>query len=99
MVLTRRLAWQKNNLGKHHPKVARTREDMGLVYSDQSKFDDALREYEEALRIQMATLGKNHPRVAATRSNMASVYKEQSKFSKQRVVDLIGGMLGKTLGD
>ena len=39
---------------------------MGIVYRKQSKFTDALREYEEALRIEMATLGKNHPEVATT---------------------------------
>ena len=44
-------------------------------------FTDALREYEEALRIEMATLGKNHPEVATTRSNMASVYSKQSKLA------------------
>ena len=47
---------------------------MGNVYLNQSKFADALREYEEALRIEMATLGKNDPVVATTRSSMSSVY-------------------------
>ena len=68
-------------LGKDHPSVATTRADMGMVYSEQSKFADALREYEEALRIEMAALGKNHPEVATTRSNMASVYSKQSKLA------------------
>ena len=54
---------------------------MGNVYRKQSKFTDALREYEEALRIEMATFGKNHPEVATTRSNMASVYSKQSKLA------------------
>ena len=54
---------------------------MASVYSKQSKLADALREYEEALRIEMAALGKNHPEVATTRSNMASVYSKQSKLA------------------
>ena len=53
-VLKRRVEWRKKALGKDHPDVAHTRDSMGLVYSEQSKFDDALREYEEALRIKMA---------------------------------------------
>ena len=42
-------------LGKDHPEVAATRGKMGIVYRKQSKFTDALREYEEALRIEVAT--------------------------------------------
>ena len=53
---------------------------MGNVYLKQSKFADALWEYEEALRIEMATLGKDHPNVAGTRNNMGLVYTDQSKF-------------------
>ena len=60
-------------LGKDHPEVARTRSNMGEVYENQSKFDDALREYEEALRIRMATLGKIHPDVVTTRRIIARV--------------------------
>ena len=52
-----------------------------LSTSQQSKFTDALREYEEALRIEMATLGKNYPEVATTRNNMGIVYLKQSKFA------------------
>ena len=54
---------------------------MGKVYRKQSKFANALWEYEEALRIEMATLGKNHPEVATTRSNIGNVYLKQSKFT------------------
>jgi len=42
-------------------------------------FADAMREYEESLRIKMAALGKNDPSVVTTRSNMGSVYFKQSK--------------------
>ena len=54
---------------------------MGNVYLKQSKFADALREYEEALRIEMATLGKNHPDVVTTRSTRGHVYLKQYKFA------------------
>ena len=40
-----------------------------------------MREYVEALRIEMATLGKNHPEVATTRNNMGNLYRKQSKFA------------------
>ena len=46
----------------------------------QNKFTDALREYEEAVRIDMATLGKNHPEVATIRSNMGNIYLNQSSL-------------------
>ena len=41
-------------LGKNPPEVATTRSNTGNVYLNQSKFADALREHEEALRIKMA---------------------------------------------
>ena len=44
-------------------------------------FTDALREYEEALRIEMAALRKNHPDVATIRSSMSNVYLNQPKFA------------------
>ena len=61
--------------------VAASRGNMGIVYREQSKFTDALREYEEALRIEIVTLGKNHPEVATTRSNMGNAYVKQSKIA------------------
>ena len=56
---------------------------MDIVYRKQSKFTDALREYEEALRIEMATEGKNHPDVATTRSRSKQKQAEASR-SKQK---------------
>ena len=61
-------------LGKDHPEVANTRGTMGQAYIQQSKSAEALRELQEALRIELATLGKDHPNVASTRGIMGQVY-------------------------
>jgi hypothetical protein len=46
----------------------------------QSKYAEALVEFNVALRVRIAAFGKNHPEVAATRNNIANVYQEQSKY-------------------
>jgi hypothetical protein len=40
------------------------------VYEKQSKYAEALEEFNEALRVTIAAFGKDHPEVAATRHNI-----------------------------
>ena len=67
-------------LGKDHTEVACTRHNMGAAYEKQSKYSEALREYEESLRIIVATLGKDHRKVAEIRNNIGLIYDKQSKY-------------------
>ena len=46
----------------------------------QSKFAEALKEYNEALRVLIAAFGNDHPEAAQTRNNIAIMYQRQSKF-------------------
>ena len=55
---------------------------MGIVYQRQGRYDEALKELKEALRIRRAALGDDHPDVAATRNNMGVVYRSQGRYDE-----------------
>jgi tetratricopeptide (TPR) repeat protein len=46
--------------------VARSLNNLGIVYKDQGKYADAERVYRRALAIYEEKLGKDHPLVAGT---------------------------------
>ena len=47
--------------------------------SDQSKFADEERKYEEVLRIKIEIKGKDHTDVATARCNLGIIYEKQSR--------------------
>ena len=53
---------QSGTLGKDHPDVAATYNNMGAVYDHQADYPRALEYYQMALDIKLGTLGKDHPR-------------------------------------
>uniref|UniRef100_A0A0G4GA41 Uncharacterized protein n=1 Tax=Chromera velia CCMP2878 TaxID=1169474 RepID=A0A0G4GA41_9ALVE len=44
--------------------------------------DDAMRRYEEVLRVQQKDFGDEHPETASTLNNMAGVFKQQGKYKE-----------------
>ena len=48
-------------LGKDHPSVATTYNNMGVVYEAQADYPRALEYYQMCLDIRLGTLGKDHP--------------------------------------
>ena len=52
---------KSGTLGKDHPSVATTYNNMGLVYRNQADYPRALEYYQMSLDIRSGTLGKDHP--------------------------------------
>ena len=78
----RALAIREAKLGKDHPDVARTLNNLADVYEAQGKYAEAEAHYKRALAIREAKLGKDHPDVAQTLNNLAVVYRAQGKIAE-----------------
>ena len=63
-------------------RLARSLNDLGVVYYAQGKYAEAVPLYERALVIQGKILGREHPDVALTLNNLAALYHAQGKYYK-----------------
>ncbi|MGZ6297874.1 MAG: tetratricopeptide repeat protein, partial [Parachlamydiaceae bacterium] len=66
-------------LGEEHPDVAASYNSIGLILDYQSKHEEALQHYAQALEMQKQLLGEEHPDVAATYSNIGGALQSQGK--------------------
>ena len=64
------LAIYKTSLGKDHPTVATTWNNMGTVHYKQGKYRQALELYRQALPVRQKSLGPNHPYTLATQKDI-----------------------------
>jgi tetratricopeptide (TPR) repeat protein len=55
---------------------------LGTIYRNDARYDLALVEYRESLRIKRAAYGHEHPRVAVTLHCMGSVYHDQGQYER-----------------
>ncbi len=65
-----------------YPDVAKSYNNMALVYDEQGDYSKALEYYQLALDIREAKFGKDHPSVATIYNNMALVYDNQGDYYK-----------------
>jgi tetratricopeptide (TPR) repeat protein len=63
-------------------RLARSLNDLGVIYYAQDKHAEAVPLYERALAIQEKILGREHPLVALTLYNLAALYHAQGKYYK-----------------
>ncbi|MGZ3458885.1 MAG: CHAT domain-containing protein, partial [Archangium sp.] len=80
----RALAIWEAALGKNHPDVARTLNNLALLYANQGNYARAEPLYERALAIYEAALDKNHPDVALTLNNLALL-----RLAQQHLADAL----------
>lgn len=59
-IYLRTLQMRESLLGKHHPDVALTVNDIAVLYSRQNRFDEAVVYYQRALEIRRAVVGEQH---------------------------------------
>ena len=78
----RALAINENALGKYHPSVAITLDNLARLYKTQGKYEEALSLYQRALAVNENTLGNAHPSVATTLNNLAALYRAQGKYEQ-----------------
>lgn len=65
-----------------HPDVAGLYNDLGLVYEEQSKANEALGCHNEALNIRLALFGEQHPDVSNSYNSMASIYARYKMYDE-----------------
>jgi CHAT domain-containing protein/Tfp pilus assembly protein PilF len=94
------LAIQETALGKHHPDVAITLNNLAIFYSDQGLYGQAEPLYQRALDIYEGALGRHHPVGTALLNNLASLYLHQGLYGQaeplfQRALAIKEAALGK----
>jgi hypothetical protein len=60
-------------VGAHHPTVAATFNNLGLVLQARGELQAALRRYQQALALEEGALGPDHPQVGRTLLNLSEV--------------------------
>jgi tetratricopeptide (TPR) repeat protein len=56
--------------------------NLGVFYSSQKRYTEALTHFQKALAIQRATQGENSARVATNYNNIANAYEEQQRYQE-----------------
>ena len=87
-------------LGKDHPDVATSLNNLAELYRVQGKYDQAEPLYQRSLAIREKTLGKDYPDVATSLNNSAVLYHAQGKYDQteplyQRSLAIMEKALGK----
>ena len=68
--------------GDNHLDVAKTRENMAIIYQNQGHYDQALEIYKSVLETKIRVCGHEHPDVAASYNNIGMVYDSQGKYEE-----------------
>ena len=75
------LRGMKQALGDRHPNVAAILGNLGNLYKDMDKFDEAYGIYQEVLSIETHHLGLSHPEVSITLHNIATIESSRGRYS------------------
>ncbi|WP_245895002.1 tetratricopeptide repeat protein, partial [Nostoc cycadae] len=78
----RALAIREKVLGKEHPLVASSLNNLAELYYAQGKYEQAEPLYLRALAIYKKVLGNVHPDVANSLNNLAALYYAQGKYEQ-----------------
>jgi hypothetical protein len=68
-------------LGRDHPDVARSLNNLADLYERQGRYADAQLLYQRALSIREQAVGPDHPDTATSLNNLASFYQGQGRTS------------------
>ncbi len=79
-VAKRGLAIQERALGSDHPDVARSLNNLGIVYWQQGRYSEAESVHLRELAIGETALGPGHPELARSLNNLANVYHDQARY-------------------
>ena len=55
---------------------------MGIIYSGQKKYNEALTYHKRALELQRQFLGENHPSLAETYNRISSIYYKMDDYGQ-----------------
>lgn len=76
------LAIREKTLGKDHPAVAATLNNLAVLHAKRNKFKEAEPLCQRALEIREKVLGKDHPDVAKQLNNLALLCQNQGKYEE-----------------
>uniref|UniRef100_W5M008 Kinesin light chain n=1 Tax=Lepisosteus oculatus TaxID=7918 RepID=W5M008_LEPOC len=93
------LAIREKTLGKDHPAVAATLNNLAVLYGKRGKYREAEPLCKRALEIREKVLGKYHPDVAKQLNNLALLCQNQGKYQEveyyyQRALEIYQAKLG-----
>jgi tetratricopeptide (TPR) repeat protein len=80
--LTRALALREQALGPDHPDVARSLNNLALLYNHQGRYAEAKPLYQRALALRERGLGPDHPDTATSLNNLALLYYDQERYGE-----------------
>ncbi|MFV9692032.1 MAG: tetratricopeptide repeat protein [Desulfobacteria bacterium] len=80
--LRRSLMINEKALGRDHPDVAISLNNLALLYDAQGKYSEAEPSHKRSLAIREKVLGPDHPDVATSLNNLAGLYDAQGKYSE-----------------
>jgi hypothetical protein len=69
-------------LGKEHPDILTSMNNLALVLSDQDKYEQVEEMHRQALGLRETALGKEHPGILTSMNNLALVLGGQGKYVK-----------------
>ena len=78
----RELAIREKILGKEHPDVATSLNDLARLYQEQGSYEKAEPLFVRSLAIREKVLGKEHPDVATSLINLAALYQQEGSYQK-----------------
>jgi tetratricopeptide (TPR) repeat protein len=67
------LAIRQQLYGEIHPDVSNSYDNIGQIYENEGKFDQALEYYKKTLAIDLKTVGERHPNTADSYYNIATI--------------------------
>ncbi|CAL8303008.1 unnamed protein product [Boreogadus saida] len=76
------LAIREKTLGRDHPAVAATLNNLAVLYGKRGKYKEAEPLCKRALEIREKVLGKEHPDVAKQLNNLALLCQNQGKYQE-----------------
>ena len=76
------LAIRLKTLGGEHPDMAKSYNNIGIIWKNIGEYDKALEYYEKCLSIELKTLGGEHPDVASSYNNIGIIWKKKGENDK-----------------
>ena len=95
----RSLAIREKVLGKEHPDVAQSLNNLARLYLEMGNYSRAEPLFQRSLAIREKVLSKEHPDVATSLNNLALLYRRQGNYSQaeplfQRSLAILEKVLG-----
>jgi tetratricopeptide (TPR) repeat protein len=73
-------------LGKDHPDVANSLNNLALIYDEEKRYSDSEPLYKRVLEIREKSFGPDHPEVAKSLENLALLYVIEGSTLKRKSV-------------